>query len=113
MDRIERYRQILRETVNRHARYAPANGDIKTHALCDASQDEYLVMDIGWNEKQRRIHDVVLHFRLDESGKIYVENDGTDAEIVRELLSAGIPQEDILLTFRSPQPHTVNDTLFS
>ncbi len=108
MDRIELYRQILRDTVNRHARYAPANGNIKTQAICDPSQDEYLVMDIGWNEKQRRIHDVVLHFRL-TAGKIYVENDGTDAEIVRELLNAGIPQNDIVLTFRTPQPNTVNE----
>lgn len=51
MDRIETYRQILQSTVKRHAQFQPANGDIKTHAVCDRENDDYMVIDSGWNEK--------------------------------------------------------------
>jgi hypothetical protein len=63
---------------------------------------------LGWHEKQRRTHDVTPHFRPGANGKIYAEKDGTDAEIVRELLRAGVSQEDIARTFRSPQPFSLN-----
>jgi len=32
---LEKYRQILRETVRRHAAFQPANGNIKTQAVID------------------------------------------------------------------------------
>lgn len=64
MDKLENYRQILQKTVKRHARFQPANGEIETHAVIDTENDDYMVIDSGWNEKGRRIYDVVLHFRL-------------------------------------------------
>lgn len=96
MDRVTTYRQILQDTINRHARYAPANGKIRTYPVHDAARDEYLVLDIGWNEKGRRVHDVVLHFRL-EHDKVYVERDATDADVARELVHLGIKPEDLVL----------------
>lgn len=96
------YRNILIEIVNRHARYKPANGNIETQAICDKSKDEYLVMDIGWNEKEHRVHDVVLHFRLHDN-KVYIERDITDAEVVKELIDAGIQKDDIAIAFTSPK----------
>lgn len=101
MDRITKYHQILLDTINRHARFAPVNGHIRTCAIHDAEHDEYLVLDIGWNEKARRIHDVVLHFRIAEN-KVYVERDATDAEVARELIQAGIAPEDLILASNQP-----------
>lgn len=102
MDRIENYRQILEKIVKRHAQFQPANGEINTHAVCDHEADEYMVIDSGWNEKGKRIYDVVLHFRL-EDGTIYLERDNTDAEVIRELLDSGIGREDIVLAY-NPLP---------
>jgi hypothetical protein len=58
MDRLK-YREVLQSVVNRHAKFQPANGNIKTHAVCDTQNDDYMVVDSGWNEKGRRIYDVV------------------------------------------------------
>jgi hypothetical protein len=79
MPQHEYYRQILEKIVKRHAQFQPANGQIQTHAVCDRENDEYMVIDSGWNEKGRRIYDVVLHFRL-QNGTVYVEGDNTEAE---------------------------------
>jgi hypothetical protein len=100
MDRIENYRQILERVVKRHAQFQPANGNIQTHAVCDRETDEFMVIDSGWNEKGRRIYDVVLHFRLQE-GNVYVERDNTDAEVVRELIENGIDKENIILAYKA------------
>jgi hypothetical protein len=110
MDRIENYRQILKQTVNRHARFQPANGEIETHAVCDRESDEYMVIDSGWNEKGRRIYDVVLHFRL-QDGIVHVERDNTDAEVVRELLESGIAKDEIRLAYNALPYQRLNDLI--
>ena len=94
------YRHILQQVVQCHAQFQPANGEIKTRAVCDRENDEYMVVDSGWNEKGRRIYDVVLHFRLQDV-TIHVERDNTDPEVVRELLEAGVGKDDIILAYKT------------
>lgn len=110
MDRIEKYRQILESVVKRHAQFQPANGQIETHSICDRENDEYMVIDSGWNEKGRRIYDVVLHFRL-QDGTVFVERDNTDAEVARELLEAGIEKDDIILAYNALPYQRLNDLI--
>ena len=95
-----KYREILQSIVNRHAKFQPANGNIQIHAVCDAENGDYMVVDSGWNEKGRRIYDVVIHFRL-QGGKVSVERDNTDAEVVRELIEDGIAKDDITLAYNA------------
>lgn len=100
MDRIENHRRILEKIVKRHAKFQPANGNIQTHAVCDAETGDYMVVDSGWNEKGRRIYDVVIHFRLQDN-QVFIERDNTDAEIVRELIADGIKKDDIILAYNA------------
>ena len=90
----------MQQVVKRHARFQPANGQIETHAICDIENDDYMVVDSGWNEKGRWIYDVVLHFRL-QDGIVHVERDNADAEVVRELLDSGIAKNDIILAYNA------------
>jgi hypothetical protein len=50
---------------------------------------------------RRRVHGVVLHFDIID-GKFSVQYDGTDRPVVEELEAAGVPREDIVLAFHSP-----------
>lgn len=110
MDRLKEKRSVLETVVKKHAAFQPANGQIKTHAVCDQANDEYMVVDTGWSEQGKRIYDVVLHFRL-QNDLIYVERDNTDAEIVKELLEAGINQEEIILAFNHLPYQKLTDAL--
>mgnify|MGYP001473441706 CR=1 FL=1 len=107
MDKIERYRQILQQIVTNQAEYSPSHGEIETLPICDTKQDNYLLVDVGWDQTGR-VYSVIAHLSLRE-GKIWVERDGLERGITRELLEAGIPQEDIELAFYRPERRALVD----
>ena len=109
MDQIEklnRYRQIIERVLETHAKMPAVPETVEGVVVCDPVRDQYLLMDIGW-ASYGRAHDVVVHLRLKE-GKVWVEWDGIEYGIARDLIEAGIPKEDILfaLQSREPQPMT-------
>ncbi|MFN8569083.1 MAG: element excision factor XisI family protein [Kouleothrix sp.] len=67
---------------------ASARDNAETLPLFDTTHDNYLLLDTGWDGVQR-IHYIIAHLRI-FSGKIWVEADNTDREIVQQLLDAGI-----------------------
>ncbi len=101
MDKLENYRQIIQKTVTHYAHYIPSHGQIKSTPIIDTIHDNYLLMDIGWNNNTR-IHDVIIHLRIDED-KVWIEWDGIETGIAQNLIDAGIPKEDIVLAlFQQP-----------
>src|SRR6202035_3331512 len=97
MDRLERYRQIVRRVIEEYASYKPSNGQIDTEAIVDQDKDHYEVMHVGW-DKHCRVHGSVIHIDIID-GKVWIQYDGTDRPVAEELLTAGIPREDIVLGF--------------
>jgi hypothetical protein len=97
MDRLEKYRQIVRGVVEDYARYKPSHGQIDTEAIVDRDRDHYEVMHVGW-DGQRRVHGSVIHLDIID-GKVWIQYDGTNRPVADELMAAGIPREDIVLGF--------------
>src|SRR5437899_10883589 len=97
MDRLERYRQIVRSLIAEYARYKPSHGQIETEAIVDRDRDHYEVMHVGW-DGVRRVHGSVVHIDIIGS-KVCIQYDGTNCPVADELMAAGIPQEDIVLGF--------------
>lgn len=97
MDRVERYRQIVRRLIEEYARYKPSHGQIETEAVVDRDRDHYEVLHVGW-DGVRRVHGSVVHVDI-RDGKIWVQYEGTNRPIAEELVAAGIPHEDIVLGF--------------
>jgi hypothetical protein len=101
MDRIERYREAVIRLVEEYASYRPANGQIDTEAVVDRDRDHYEVMHIGW-DGVRRVHGCIVHIDI-RDGKVWVQYDGTTRPVAEELVSAGVPREDIVLAFHPPE----------
>jgi XisI protein len=97
MDKLERYREIVRRLIEEYARYKPANGQIETEAIVDRERNHYEVMHVGW-DGVRRVHGAVVHIDI-SGGKVWIQYDGTSRPVAEELVSAGIPREDIVLGF--------------
>src|SRR5262245_28400929 len=106
MDKLERYRDIVRRLIEEYASYRPAHGRIETEAVVDRERDHYEVMHVGW-DGVRRVHGAVVHIDI-TGGKVWIQYDGTSRPVAEELVAAGIPREDIVLAFHPAdvRPHT-------
>lgn len=106
MDKVDEYRQIIKDIVSRHAQMKYSHGEIERLPVCDEEQDSYLLLSIGWDGR-RRVHSVVFHLRI-RDGKIWVEDDWTEYGVAGELLDAGISNDEIVLGFHSAEkrPYT-------
>jgi hypothetical protein len=100
MDRLDEYRRIIRELIQRYAQYKPARGDVQIEVIFDPTNDHYELVHAGWNGIYR-IHGSVIHIDL-RDGKVWIQHDGTEDGIAEELVAAGIPRNHIVLAFKPP-----------
>ncbi len=98
MDRLDSYRDIIERVLDAYTKIPYAYGDIQTEASFDRARDRYLLVNVGWDEG-RRVHGTLVHVDI-INGKIWIQRDGTEDGIANELVSAGIPKQDIVLGFR-------------
>jgi hypothetical protein len=97
MDRVDRYRQIVKRVIDQYAAWRPSHGQIDSEAVVDRDKDHYEVVHVGW-DGGRRVHGSVIHLDI-IGGKVWIQHDGTNRPVAEELLAAGIPREDIVLAF--------------
>ena len=100
MDTIETYRHIIQEVLGQYAQIAYVQGEIRNETLFDPQHDRYMVVSMGWDDV-RRIHGCLLHVEILD-GKVWIQRDGTEDGIARELEQAGIPKDRIVLGFHEP-----------
>ncbi len=101
MDRLVQYRAIIKRILTDESRYKPSHGEIEPTLVFDETRDHYQLLYVGW-DKPRRVHEVILHIRLC-NGKVWIERDGTESGVARQLLEAGVPKDDIVLAFHPPE----------
>ncbi len=97
MDRVDRYRLIVRRVIEEYADAKPSYGQIATEVIVDRDRDHYEVMLVGWVD-QRRVHGSVVHIDIID-GKVWIQHDGTNRPVAEELMTAGVTKEDIVLGF--------------
>jgi hypothetical protein len=105
MDTLTQYREAIKQVIKGHA--DPTNyADVREELIFDESQDHYELALNGW-EGLNRIDGVVIHIDIID-GKIWIQHDGTEYGVARELEELGIPRQSIVLAFHSPvkRPYT-------
>ncbi len=102
MEKIENYRQILESVLAEYAETRqPAHAaDVQHQLLFDEKHDHYQLFCVGWKDL-KRIYFPVFHLDI-QNGKIWVQEDATDYDIVGELEERGVPKSDIVLAFHAP-----------
>lgn len=108
MDKRDIYAAIVRETISRspYYVYGSKNKAIETEFICDDAKGQYILLDIGWRDGKRAFNPIVYVRIIND--KIWMEEDRTEDGITEDLLRAGVPKEDIVLAFHSPEmrPYT-------
>ena len=96
MDTITKYQEIVIEYLNSFLHRRPSNlPDIDRYVLADKESNNFQLLDIGWQGYQY-VFTVVFHFRI-KNGKVWLQRNITEHEIVDVLMEKGIPREDIVL----------------
>jgi hypothetical protein len=101
MDQLNQYREIVKKTILKYAQFCPSHGQIELHPVFDDQRDHYALMQIGW-DRGKRIRGNLIYVTLNQ-GKVSIEYDGMERGITQELINLGIPREDIILAFQSPE----------
>lgn len=107
VEKLNRYRQIIERVLETHAKMPAVPETVEGIAVCDPIRDQYLLMDVGW-APYGRAHDVVVHLRL-KDGKVWIEWDGIEYGIAQDLIEAGIPEEDIVMSFERDEPEALQE----
>jgi hypothetical protein len=60
---IARYRELIKEIIQKYAQYKPSVGDIETEVIFDEANGHYELIHAGWTPLAR-VHGAVIHIRL-------------------------------------------------
>ena len=75
--------------------------------IVDENHYHYIWMSVGWR-KSDRINGITVYVRIRDQ-KCWIEEDWTEIGIANELMALGVPREDIVLGFHSPQMRPYTD----
>lgn len=100
METLASSRQLIERILTEYTQVPYAHGDIQIQTIFDRDSDHYLIMLVG-REGIRRVHGCLVHVDIID-GKIWIQRDGTERGIARELIEAGVPKGRIVLAFHSP-----------
>lgn len=108
MDQLTAYRDLIKRLLTHYCQLVnrTATTGVESEVIFDEVRDHYLLVNIGWL-RDERLRGLTLYLRL-RHNKIWVEEDWLEEGIVKDLLAAGVPKEDIVLAFHHPEtrPYT-------
>ncbi len=102
MDKLNHYRQLIRTCLHEYAQMKPSatNDVIEVYTFFDTEGDHYQVFHAGWDGFQR-IFGALIHIDI-IGDKIWIQYDGTEIGVANDLVSLGVPKQDIVLAYHSP-----------
>lgn len=100
---VTTYRNIIINLLESYVNMpsgSPINNELEEQLILDTQRDHYQILTIGW-ENGRRVYYPVFHIDI-RNGKIWVQEDATDFDLVGELERRGVDKSDIVLAFQAP-----------
>ena len=102
MDKLSKYKKIVREIATETGKLGERPGDeVKTQYVFDDERGHYLLYFNGWRGEERT-YGSYLHLEVTADSKVWVHYDGTDLKVAQQLVDQGIPKSDIVLGFQAP-----------
>ena len=101
MDKLDLYRQLIQQSLEQRAKLRSKNDPVESQTIFDPQSDRYLLINVGWKNSNTRIYGCVLHVDI-RGGKIWVQHDGTEDAIADQLVTLGVPKQDIVLAYHAP-----------
>lgn len=103
MEKVNLYKQIVFEVFSEIFAITPNEEGIERQLIADMERGHFVLFSIGWYQKEYyREYIPFLHVNVKDTGKVYIEHDGTSLTVADLLIEKGIPSHDIVLAFHSP-----------
>ena len=99
MERLD-YRELVQKIIYQHSLEQSEEDADKAQVVFDLERDRYLLLYVGWRDEER-IHGCPIHIDI-KDGKIWIQQDFTEAGLANQLVELGVPKADIVLGFRVP-----------
>jgi hypothetical protein len=101
MDKLDLYRQLIQQCLEKRAKLRSKNDPVESQTIFDPQSNRYLLINVGWKNSNTRIYGCVLHVDIRDR-KIWVQHDGTEDAIADQLVTLGVPKQDIVLAYHAP-----------
>lgn len=100
MEKVEKYRDCIKQVLTKYATYKPSYGEVDMQVIFDTEHNHYQVVRVGWDNKQR-VYGCPIHLDI-KDGKIWIQQNGTEIDLGQELVNIGVPKSDIVVGFHPP-----------
>ena len=89
MEKLEKYRLIIRQLLTNHATLEANNSDseIEGQLIFDTEHDHYQLLDIGW-DGLKRVYNCFIHLDI-KDGRIWIQRNMTEADLAQDLVEMG------------------------
>ena len=107
MANLDEYRDKVKQLLAKYAQYKPSYGEVEVEQIFDRERDHYQIISVGWNN-QKRIYGPMMHLDI-KNEKIWIQQNTTEVDIALELMSMGVPKQDIVIEFHTPKMRQFTD----
>ncbi len=101
MDTRDRLSTSVESVMIEYTKIPYSHGDFQTEAIFDRTRGRFVLMNVGWDDRTR-VHGCLVHIDIID-GKLWIQRDGTEHGIAKELLAVGIHKDQIVLAFKRPE----------
>ncbi len=109
MDKIKKYKKILKNILVKHSKINFENMPlVKSEVIIDTDKKHFILMDMGWSNLGF-IHKWVFHFEV-KNDKVYIHKNSTDFDIIKAVIENGIPKSDIVISVLE-EPTNLSDAI--
>lgn len=103
-NKLNKYRSIIVNILQHYAAMPYTNpnpqNELEEQLIIDTKNDHYQILNIGWVGTQR-VYYPIFHIDI-KNGKVWVQEDASDSDLVGKLEEQGIDKSDIVLAFQAP-----------
>jgi XisI protein len=102
MSDVNKYRQIVQNLLKEIHSYGAASivSSIEEQVVFDNARDHYILIDVGWDQKQH-VYGSIIHIDI-KDGKIWIQRNNTEIDLADRLIEMGVSKENIVIGFQSP-----------
>jgi hypothetical protein len=97
MDTLTKHQEIVKQVIKSYAQLRPSHGNIRLDVVFDEVRNRYALMQVGW-DRGRRIRGNLIYITL-QGDKIFIEYDGIEHGIIKDLTTRGIAEDRIVLAY--------------